>query len=100
MAVNKKTIALTFVVLATLITASVYWSAARNEIFYLCGNFSAGVNETSVIRQLETANLSHYKQTITDQGSVIVFRSNLFYVTSQCHIELNENDEVILATYK
>jgi hypothetical protein len=35
--------------------------SARNEIYYLCGNFKSGVSYSSVVRQLDTANLSDYK---------------------------------------
>ena len=31
--------------------------AARDEIYYLCGNFKEGVSYESVLRQLDTATL-------------------------------------------
>jgi hypothetical protein len=37
-----------------------FWWIAKEEIYYLCGNFTKGIDQTSVIRQLETASLSHY----------------------------------------
>ena len=58
---NKKILISLLVVLVFIITGAIFWKIAKDEIFYLCGNFSVGVNKSSVIRQLETANLSIYK---------------------------------------
>ena len=73
---------------------------ANDEIFFLCGNFSSGAKRPSVIRQLETANLSSYKNTITENGSIIVFSSRLNFVTNQCIIKLDKGEKVVLAVYK
>ena len=38
-----------------------YANEARKEIYYLCGNFTTGTTYSSVIRRLDTINLSEYK---------------------------------------
>jgi hypothetical protein len=83
-----------------IVTCTIFWQIAKDEIFYLCGNFSAGVTKSSVIRQLETANLSSYKHTINENGSIIVFSSRLYFVTNQCIIALDKSEKVVLAGYK
>lgn len=80
-------------------TGVIFWNIARQEIYYLCGNFTQGFQESSVIRQLETANLSSYKQSTTEHGSRIVFSSKLNFDIHQCIIELDESSKVVRATY-
>ena len=90
-----------FIVLAmiTFTTSAIFWIIAKDEIFYLCGNFSAGVKKSSVIKQLETANLSTYEQNVTKDGSKIVLSSKLIIVSYQCIIKLDKDDIVISALY-
>jgi hypothetical protein len=76
------------------------WKTGKDEVYYLCGNFSAGETKSNVIRQLDTANLSSYTQKNDINGSIIVFRSRLFFVTNQCIIELDKSEKVVLASYK
>ena len=97
---NKKILISLLVVLVFIITGAIFWKIAKDEIFYLCGNFSVGVKKSSVIRQLETANLSIYKNTINENGAIIVFSSKLNFVTNQCVIELDKSEKVVLAVYK
>ena len=97
---NKKILISLLVVFVLITTGVIFCKIAKNEIFYLCGNFSAGVKKPSVIRQLETANLSSYKNTINENGAIIVFSSKLNFVTNQCVIELDKSDKVVLAVYK
>jgi hypothetical protein len=88
------------VVLVLIITGVFFWKIAKDEIFYICRNFSVGAKKSSVIRQLETANLSSYKNTTNENGAIIVFSSKLKFVTNQCVIELDKSDKVLLAVYK
>ena len=87
------------IAIITFTTSVIFWSMAEDEIFYLCGNFSSGVEKSSVIRQLDTANLSTYKQSVTKDGSIIIFSSKLNFVSYKCIIELDKNDAVISAEY-
>lgn len=82
-----------------LAIAAIFWNSAREEIYFLCGNFSEGVEKASVVRQLDTANLSSYKQVATEHGSRIVFSSKFNSGVHQCIIEFNGSDRVILARY-
>ncbi|TLU61995.1 hypothetical protein FE810_13135 [Thalassotalea litorea] len=100
MSKNQKLLVGLLIALVFVTIGGVYLKIAKDEIFYLCGNFSAGVDKSSVIRQLETANLSNYKHTNHDQGSNIVLSSKLFFVTNQCIIELDTRDKVVSATYQ
>lgn len=101
MKLKSKSTLISLLLMVILITLGVSsWKIARDEIFYLCGNFSAGVAKSSVNRQLDTANLSRYKQTINESGSSIIFSSRLYFVTGQCIIELDKNDKVVSADYQ
>jgi flagellar biosynthesis/type III secretory pathway M-ring protein FliF/YscJ len=88
-------IAAVFITVFTLL-----WKTGNDEVYYLCGNFSAGETKSNVIRQLETANLSHYTHNMDANGSTIVFSSQLFFVTNECIIKFNKNDRVVLASYE
>lgn len=81
-------------------TCTIFWKIGKDEIFYLCGNFSADLTKESVIRQLDTAELSSYKTTVNENGSIIVFSSRLLFVPDQCVIELDKNEKVVRAVYK
>lgn len=88
-------------VLITLIASgAVFWKIGKDEVFYLCGNFSTGVTKSSVIRQLRTADLSHYVLSLNEGGSTIVFSSRLPFVSNQCVIELDKSEKVALAVYR
>ena len=57
-----KTVLLLVALLLLLVGTYTFFSlAARNEIYFLCGNFKSGVTYSSVVRQLETVKLSDYK---------------------------------------
>ena len=83
----------------TFTISAIFWIIAKNEIFYLCGNFSTGVEKSNVIKQLKTANLSTYKQSVTKDDSKIVLSSKLIIVSYQCIIKLDKDDIVISALY-
>jgi len=88
-----------FILVTCLTVYIVLWNIARDEIYYLCGNFSEGVELASVISQLETANLSSYVKTEDKFGSKISFSSKLNFSIYQCSIEIDKNGEVIEATF-
>ena len=98
---NKIILLITFLIfMSFLATGAIFWKAAKDEIFYLCSNFSTGVLESSVIKQLNTANLSNYTHTNNENGSIIVFRSRLYFVANQCIIELDKNGQVVFSDFK
>ncbi|MEX0941063.1 MAG: hypothetical protein WD002_00790 [Pseudomonadales bacterium] len=80
-------------------TGTIFWNIARQEVYYLCGNFISGVEQASVVRQLDTANLSSYEQSATKSGSKIVFSSKYNFDTYQCIIEFDKGNRVVSATY-
>ncbi len=74
--------------------------SARNEIYYLCGNFKSGVSYSSVVRQLDTANLSDYKVEETEQGKRVTYSSALHLNLVRCEITFAEDEKVNQAIYK
>jgi hypothetical protein len=74
--------------------------AARNEIYFLCGNFKSGVTYSSVVRQLETVKLSDYKFETSKQGKRVIHSSALHLNLIRCEITFAEDDKVSRATYK
>ena len=74
--------------------------SARNEIFYLCGNFKLGVSYSSVIRQLDTANLSDYKVEKSEQSKRVTHSSALHLNAIHCEITFTEDEKVGHAIYK
>lgn len=74
--------------------------AARNEIYYLCGNFKTGVSYSSVVKQLETANLSYYKLEKSEQGIRVIHSSALHLNLVRCEITFAEDEKVSHAIYK
>jgi hypothetical protein len=86
--------------LAVLVIAAVtafYWNEARKEVVFLCGNFTRGVTQTSVLRQLDTGNFLRYRLQKDSAGSRIVVDSGLTFGVYRCVIEFDRNDEVISA---
>jgi hypothetical protein len=74
--------------------------SARNEIYYLCGNFKSGVSYTSVVRQLDTANLSGYKIEKSEQGKRITYSSMLHLNLVRCETTFAEDEKVSHSIYK
>jgi hypothetical protein len=74
--------------------------SARNEIYYLCGNFKPGVSYSSVVRQLATANLSDYKVEKSEQGKRVTYSSVLHLNLFRCEITFAEDEKVSHAVYK
>ena len=74
--------------------------SARNEIYYLCGNFKSGVSYSSVVRQLDTTNLSNYKIEKSEQGKRVTHSSALHLNLVRCEITFDEDEKVSRAIYK
>jgi hypothetical protein len=74
--------------------------SARNEIYYLCGNFKSGVSYSRVVRQLDTANLSDYKIEETEQGKRVTYSSVLHLNLVRCEITFAEDEKVSHAIYE
>jgi hypothetical protein len=101
MKLKNKKLLICFVISVVSITVfSILWKAGKDEVYYLCGNFSVGETKSNVIRQLETANLSSYTLEIDVNGSMVVFSSRLLFVTNECIIKLDQSERVVCATYK
>lgn len=84
-----------------IVVAAFIWDAARKEIVFLCPNFSAGVTEQSVMRQLNTGNFLRYeKETNSTIEHLIRITADSAYNFGQyqCVIELDQNQLVIKAT--
>ena len=73
--------------------------SARNEIYYLCGNFKSGVSYSSVVRQLDTANLSDYKIEKSEQGKQVTHSSAIHLNLVRCAITFAEDEKVSHAIY-
>lgn len=71
-----------------------YCNEARKEVVYLCGNFSEGVTQESVLRQLNTLHLANFSVTENDSNSLIVMDSKLTLGAYRCVIEINEQGRV------
>ena len=74
--------------------------SARNEIYYLCGNFKSGVSYSSLVRQLDTANLSDYKIEKSEQGTRVTHSSALHLNLVRCEITFGEDEKVSYTIYK
>ena len=74
--------------------------SARNEIYYLCGNFKSGTSYSSVVRQLDTANLSYYKIETSEQGKRVIHSSALHLNLLRCEITFAEDEKVSHSIYQ
>ena len=74
--------------------------SARNDVYYLCGNFKSGVSYSSVVRQLDTANLSHYTVEKSEVGKRVTFSSVLHLDLVRCEITFSNDDRVTVAIYR
>ncbi len=73
--------------------------AARDEIYYLCGNFKEGVSYSSVVRQLETSSLSDYLWEDVETEIRIVHSSALHFRLVKCTIRFDANQDVTRSVY-
>ncbi|WP_240224190.1 hypothetical protein [Rheinheimera hassiensis] len=76
-----------------------YANEARTEIYYLCGSFGKGTAYSSVIRQLNTVNLSEYKVENLPQGKRVIHSSALHFHLLSCDIEFNPQEKVVAVLY-
>lgn len=83
--------------LVLLLVAALAWNEARKEVVFLCGNFSEGVTEASVVRQLQTGQFLRYRQEGTPGGSRIVVDSPYTLGLHRCTIELDAGGTVVRA---
>ncbi|TMO56530.1 hypothetical protein [Pseudoalteromonas aurantia] len=97
---NKKLLISLLITICFITTGAIFCKVGKDEVFYLCGNFSAGEMKSSVVRQLDTTNLSSYMYSVNESGSTIVFNNRLFFVTNQCVIEFDKSEKVVLAGFK
>lgn len=81
-------------VVLLVVTIAVYSNEARKEIYFLCGNFSQGVSEASVLKQLSTVNLSQFKVVDTASGRRIELKSTINFGLYKCIIEIDSNGMV------
>ena len=92
-------------VIATVLGAALlgnlgfYMVEARDEVYFLCGNFKQGVPASSVVRQLNTIELSNYTINELPMGKRIVHSSAIHLNSIRCTIDIDANDEVVSATY-
>ena len=73
------------------------WNEARKEIFFLCGNFMAGMSEESVVRQLDTGNFLRSRREAGASGSRIIADSRYNLGAYSCYIELDREGVVAQA---
>lgn len=82
------------------VTYIVFAWAARNEIFFLCGNFRDGVSYASVVRQMESSNLSVHAIESSDFISYISQTSPLHLHLLECKVEFDTlGERVVRSTY-
>lgn len=87
------------IIILGLLVYGFYAKEARNEVYFLCGNFSKGTAYSSVIRQLNTGNLSEYKVVNIQQGKRIIHSSALHFHLLSCNIEFNQYEKVVAVLY-
>ena len=80
--------------IVALLVFAWYWSEARKEVTYLCGNFYQGITKESVKQQLDTANLLRYRTEFTANGSKIVADSLLHIDQYACTIWFSKRNRV------
>jgi len=82
---------------AGLFFAAFAWNESRKEIVYLCGNFTSGVSEDSVRKQLDTGEFLTYQSSVTPSGSRIEAHSKFNLSVYRCNIEFDADGKVIEA---
>ncbi|KUM51546.1 hypothetical protein AR688_00380 [Rheinheimera sp. EpRS3] len=87
------------ITISGLLVFGFFANEARKEVYYLCGNFSKGTVYSSVIRQLNTVNLSEYRVENLPQGKRIIHSSVLHFHLLSCDIEFNQQEKVISVLY-
>ena len=98
--VTKTVLLLAGLFLFVVGTYAFFALSARSEIYFLCGNFKSGVSYSSVVRQLDTANLSDYKIETSEQGKRVTFSSALHLHVVRCEITFAQDETVSHAIYQ
>ena len=84
-----------------LLTAAIFlWQTARDEIYYLCGNFKPGVSVASVRQQLNTGEFLRYTEAYSDNGSIIEVNSRVTFDIYRCTIAFDTNGTVTNARFR
>jgi len=94
---NRIYIVISALLVLVVVTIAAYSNEARKEIYFLCGNFSNGVSEASVLKQLNTVSLSQFKVVETTSGKRIELESAINFGLYQCIIELDSDGNVTRA---
>ena len=77
-------------VILALLVGGFVWNEARKEVVYLCGNFTAGVDEASVLEQLDTGHFLSYHREPAVMGSRLVVSSSYNLGRERCVVELDK----------
>lgn len=80
--------------LILLVLAIFYWNEARKEIVFLCGNFTQGISEQSVRRQLDTGNFLSYRNKNVPSGELIIVESAYNLWMTKCIIDFDSSGQV------
>lgn len=84
------------VIALVLLVLGFFYREARNEVFYLCQNFSEGMPKVIVEEQLATAQLSRIRQ-IHKRELVMDSAFNLY--AHRCQIEFSLDRKVSKVAY-
>lgn len=95
----KTKIIATVSAVAIAIPAFIYWDAAYKEVYYLCQNFKPGNERKDIIRQLNTAELSHYAISYDNGVTLIRLTSKLNFSIYKCDIRMDNQDVVLQVDY-
>lgn len=82
-----------------LVVFGFYSNEARKEVYFFCGNYGAGDSLESVVKQLNTVNLSEYKVENVEQGKRITHSSKLNFHRVSCSIQFTHEDKVVSVSY-
>lgn len=88
------------VVVVGISTAGVFANEAYKEVYYLCGNFKPGVTYESLVKQLDTAELSSYTIAQTTSGERVVLSSQLNLNYFHCTIDVDTNHVIEVAVFE
>jgi hypothetical protein len=94
---RPRMILLTAIVTVLALGAAFFWNEARKEVVFLCGNFTAGVSQGSVLEQLQTGSFLSYQIERHATGSRISAHSLFGIGGTQCVVEFDQEDRVIHA---
>ena len=73
------------------------WNEARKEVVILCANFTPGVPEEGVVRQLETGHFLRYRGNGPKDGGKIIVDSAFNLGMYTCVIDLDTDRIVVRA---